>query len=110
MTPTSRPVLPTSPAAPATAPAGTVVAARQPSWPLERVLFALAGSITLLSVLLGAFVSRWFLLVGALVGVNQWLFVASGKCPASIVLQRTCGLRSLREGGAGAPGTGGAAH
>ena len=30
-------------------------------WPLERVLFALAGTITLLSALLAAVVSPWFL-------------------------------------------------
>ena len=45
-------------------------------WPLERVLFALAGSMTLVAAALGAFVSKWFLLLGLLVGVNQWLYVA----------------------------------
>ena len=58
------------------------------AWPLERVLFALAGSMTLLSVLLAALVSPWFLLLTAFVGVNQWLFVTSGACPASLVLER----------------------
>ena len=29
-----------------------------------------------------------------LVGVNQWLYVLFGACPASIVLRRTCRLRS----------------
>jgi len=64
------------------------------SWPLERVLFALAGTITLLSVLLAVAVSPWFLLLTAFVGINQWLYVAVGACPASIVLRRTCHLRS----------------
>ena len=63
-------------------------------WPLERVLFALAGTMTLLAAALGAFVSKWFLLVAVLVGVNQWLYVVFGACPASIVLRRTCRLRS----------------
>ena len=63
-------------------------------WPLERVLFALAGSVTLLSAVLSALVSPWFLLLTAFVGVNQWLYVTVGSCPASIVLRRTCGLRS----------------
>lgn len=63
-------------------------------WPLERVLFALAGAMTLIAVTLGAFVSKWFLLLGLLVGVNQWLYVTVGACPASIVLRRTCRLRS----------------
>jgi hypothetical protein len=65
-------------------------------WPLERVLFALAGSMTLLSATLAAIVSPWFLLLTAFVGVNQWLYVIFGACPASIVLGRTFGLRSCR--------------
>jgi hypothetical protein len=63
-------------------------------WPLERVLFALAGTMTLVAAALGAFVSKWFLLLAVLVGVNQWLYVLFGACPASIVLRRTCRLRS----------------
>ena len=67
---------------------------RDAGWPLERVLFALAGSMTLLSALLAATVSPWFLLLTAFVGVNQWLYVLAGACPASIVLRRVCKLRS----------------
>ena len=63
-------------------------------WPLERVLFALAGTVTLLSAALAAVVSPWFLLLTAFVGVNQWLYVVVGACPASVVLRRTCRLRS----------------
>jgi hypothetical protein len=62
------------------------------SWPLERVLFALAGSMTLLSVLLTALVSPWFLLLAAFVGLNQWLFAGAGSCPASLVLERVAGV------------------
>ena len=47
-------------------------------WPLERVLFALAGSMTLVSILLAAIVTPWFLLLTAFVGVNQWLYVVVG--------------------------------
>jgi len=56
--------------------------------PLERILFALAGTMTLLSALLVALVSPWFLLLTAFVGINQWLYVTLGGCPASLVLQR----------------------
>ena len=63
-------------------------------WPLERVLFALAGTVTLLSAGLAATVSPWFLLLTTFVGVNQWLYVALGACPASLVLRRVFGLRS----------------
>ena len=67
---------------------------RSSSWPLERVLFALAGTMTLLSVALAVLVSPWFLLLTAFVGVNQWLYVVVGACPASLVLGRALGLRS----------------
>jgi hypothetical protein len=67
---------------------------RSQRWPLERVLFALAGTMTLLSAALAAIVSPWFLLLTAFVGVNQWLYVLVGACPASIVLGRAFRLRS----------------
>jgi hypothetical protein len=60
-------------------------------WPLERVLFALAGTVALTSAALGAFVSPRFLLLAAFVGLNQWLYVALGACPASLVLARATG-------------------
>lgn len=63
-------------------------------WPLERVLFALAGSVTLASALLAALVSPWFLLLTAFVGINQWLYVVLAACPASLVIGRLFGLRS----------------
>ena len=66
------------------------------SWPLERVLFALAGSMTLLSVLLAVLVNRWFLVLAVFVGVNQWLFVGLGSCPASLVLERVAGVKRGR--------------
>ena len=56
------------------------------AWPLERILFALAGTMTLLAVFLSATVSAWFLLLAAFVGLNQWLYVAVGACPASVLL------------------------
>jgi Inner membrane protein YgaP-like, transmembrane domain len=63
-------------------------------WPLERVLFALAGTMTLASALLAALVSPWFLVLTAFVGVNQWAYALVGACPASLVLRRAFGLRS----------------
>ena len=65
------------------------------TWPLERVLFALAGSMTLLSVLLAVLVSPWFLVLTAFVGLNQWLFVGIGSCPTSLVLERVAGLERV---------------
>ena len=58
------------------------------AWPTQRILFALAGTMTLLSVLLSVLVSPWFLLLTAAVGVNQLVMVAFGACPASLVIDR----------------------
>ena len=77
MTSTSRPV---------TLPAPTAMPTTR--WPLERILFAMAGTMTLVSAVLAAFVSPWFLLLTALVGINQWLYVTVHNCPASLVLGR----------------------
>ena len=60
-------------------------------WPLERVPFALAGTMTLLSA---ALLSPWSVLPSAFVGVNQWLYVFVGACPASVLLRHACHLRS----------------
>jgi len=62
-------------------------------WPLERILFLMAGAMTGLSVLLSALVSPWFLLLTAFVALNQLAFVALGNCPSSWVLQRYLGVR-----------------
>ncbi len=61
-------------------------------WPLERLLFALAGTLTLTSAVLAALVSPWFLLLAAFVGLNQWLFAGVSACPASIALERVLGV------------------
>jgi hypothetical protein len=63
------------------------------TWPLERILFALAGTMILFAAFLAALVSPWFLLA-AFVGLNQWLYVILGACPASLVLARLAGKRS----------------
>lgn len=65
---------------------------RSRSWPLERVLFLMAGTMTLLSLLLAALVSPWFLLLTAFVGLNQLAFVAFGDCPSSWLLRRHLGF------------------
>jgi hypothetical protein len=56
-------------------------------WPLERILFALAGTMTGLSAVLSALVSPWFLLLTGFVAFNQLLFVSLGNCPASLILR-----------------------
>jgi hypothetical protein len=63
-------------------------------WPLERALFLMAGTITILSAVLAAGFSPWFLLLTGFVGVNQLIYVAVGACPASLILGRACSLKS----------------
>jgi hypothetical protein len=66
-------------------------------WPVERVLFAMAGTVVLVASLLTLLVSPWFVLLAAFVGLNQWLYVIAGDCPASLILTRVFGLkRGLR--------------
>ena len=62
--------------------------ATTPSWPVQRILFLLAGTVTLTGVLLGVTVSPWFLLLPAMAGANQLLMVAVGWCPMSLLLAR----------------------
>lgn len=64
-------------------------------WPLERALFLMAGTMTLISVALVALVSTWFLLLTAFVGASQLAYVAFGACPASLVLSKLFGLKSV---------------
>lgn len=66
---------------------------RARTWTLERVLFALAGTVTLASVALAVLVSPWFLLLTAGVALSQWAYVLAGDCPASLLLRRFTHLR-----------------
>lgn len=54
---------------------------RGAGWPLERALFAMAGTVALSSALLAATVSEWSLLLTAFAGASQWLYAAVGICP-----------------------------
>jgi len=76
---------------------GRLGATHRPSWPLERVLFLMAGTMTGLSALLAALVSPWFLLLTGFVAVNQLAFVTLGNCPSSWVLRRYLGFRSASD-------------
>jgi hypothetical protein len=69
----------------------------QSRWPLERILFLMAGTMTALSAVLSAIVSPWFLLLTGFVAVNQLAFVAFGNCPSSWALRRYFGVRSASD-------------
>jgi hypothetical protein len=62
----------------------------------RRILFLLAGTMTLASVLLAVLVSPWFLLLAVFVAANQWLYAVAGACPSSLVLDRApCRRRAV---------------
>ncbi|HEY7455815.1 MAG TPA: DUF2892 domain-containing protein [Solirubrobacterales bacterium] len=68
---------------------------REPArWPLERILFLMAGTMTGLSAVLAALVSPWFLLLTGFVALNQLAYVTFGNCPSSLVLRRYFGVRA----------------
>ena len=55
---------------------------------LERVIFAFAGVMVLLSVILTYFVSPWWLVFTAIIGVNLLVTSLTGFCPAAMVFSR----------------------
>ncbi len=55
---------------------------------LDRAVLSLAGTMILLSLLLGVLVSTWWLLLTAFVGVNLLQSSITGFCPAALVLRR----------------------
>ena len=58
------------------------------AWPTARILFALAGTVTLMSVTLAATLSLWFLILAAFVGLNPLRYLTAGACPASPLIDR----------------------
>jgi hypothetical protein len=62
-------------------------------WPLERVLFAMAGTLVLAGSVLAAVVSPWFLILPGFVALNMLLFAFGGFCGASLLLSRFAGLQ-----------------
>jgi hypothetical protein len=66
------------------------------------VLFAMGGTVTVLSVVLARLVHPRFLAFAVLAGLNQLLFATAGWCPTSWALVKVFHLRS---GGASRIGT-----
>lgn len=60
---------------------------------IDRAIFAFAGVMILASVALVYFVSPWWLLLTAFVGLNLLQSSVTGFCPAAIVF-RKLGLSS----------------
>lgn len=60
---------------------------------IDRVVFAFAGMVILLSLALGHYISPYWLLLTAFVGVNMLQAAFTGFCPLAIILKRL-GLKS----------------
>jgi len=57
------------------------------AWYLERLLFLMGGVMTLLSVILTLVHSNYWLILTALVGINQVIFALTGFCPSAAVFR-----------------------
>lgn len=55
---------------------------------LDRAVQAFAGVMILISVALTQFVSPWFWLLTAFVGLNLFQSAFTGFCPAAMVMRR----------------------
>lgn len=55
---------------------------------IDRAMLAFAGGMILLSVVLTQFVSPWFWLLTAFVGVNLLQAAFTGFCPAATLMAR----------------------
>lgn len=52
------------------------------------IVHAVAGTLVLVSVALGAFVSTWWLLIGAFVGANLFQWAFTRFCPLEKMLEK----------------------
>jgi hypothetical protein len=55
---------------------------------IDRIVFAVAGSLVLLGIVLGLTVSSWFLAIDGFVGVNMLQSAFTGFCPLAIILRK----------------------
>ena len=55
---------------------------------VDRIVFAFAGSMILLSVSLAHYLSPWWLLLALFVGANMFQAAFTGFCPLALVLKR----------------------
>lgn len=55
---------------------------------IEKVVMMVAGTMVLLSVALGYFVSATWLLLTAFVGINLMISALTGFCPMVVILRK----------------------
>ena len=62
--------------------------ARRRPLSLDRAIMAFAGAMILLSLVLTHFVSPWFWLMTAFIGLNLFQSAFTGFCPAGMMMKR----------------------
>jgi hypothetical protein len=55
---------------------------------IDRIIFAVAGSLVLLGVALGLLVSPWFFAIPGFVGANMLQSAFTGFCPLAVILRK----------------------
>jgi membrane protein implicated in regulation of membrane protease activity len=55
---------------------------------IDQIVFAFAGSMVVASLLLAHFVSPWWLLLAAFVGLNSLQAAFTGFCPLALILRK----------------------
>jgi Protein of unknown function (DUF2892) len=55
---------------------------------IDRAVMAFAGTVVLVSLALGVWLSPWWLLLTAFVGANLLQAAFSGFCPLAVILKR----------------------
>jgi hypothetical protein len=61
---------------------------QEPIMSIDRIVLAFAGTMTLLSLLLAHYVSPYWLLLAAFVGVNLLQASFTGFCPLASILRK----------------------
>ena len=62
--------------------------AKTDKWYLERIIWLIAGTFILLSIALTIFVSKYWLILTGLVGLNLIILSLTGFCPMAIFLNK----------------------
>ena len=55
---------------------------------IDRIVFAFAGTIILLGLVLGNWVHPYWLFLSAFVGINMFQAAFTGFCPLAIILKK----------------------
>ena len=55
-------------------------------WYLERIIWVMAGVVSLLGLVLGIYVNKWWLILNAMVGVNLMVLGVTGFCLMASIL------------------------